>query len=134
MKTILIIALLFISALAAKADDYYDIPVGWVKVVEFDSTNNISIFLAENNKIIYYNAVVDSLMRGWFFSNDFGKKFIKFYLRPSSDLRKSFIYKGKLCFFDNTNGGFHLFRFDIDTQTTDSIKVTEPVGGGISGV
>lgn len=52
MKNILLIAILFLTSLVAKAEDYYDIPAGWEKVVEFDSKLQ-NLHLVASNKLIY---------------------------------------------------------------------------------
>ncbi|MCX6147074.1 MAG: hypothetical protein NTW25_07460 [Candidatus Kapabacteria bacterium] len=126
-KYYLIIALILLCTSLSRADDYYDIPVGWEKLIEYESAYGVSI-RAEKNQILASGS------RNMY-SNDNGKTFqpLENLLKPIYGLSdRSYFYNGKLCEFTHFDDGYYIFRYDIQAGTFDSVQVTKSLPASFS--
>lgn len=133
IKYLLIIALIVLSNSLSKADDYYEIPPGWEKVIEFDSTKGVYL-TAYKDQILVYERHINS--RGYdtsfaFYSNDFGRKFenLNNLIKPDiqyyehAKINYTMFINGKLSGISQRPTGWLLFKYDFNTGTADSFKI-----------
>lgn len=123
IKYLLLIVLILLCTKLSKADEYYDIPVGWEKLIEFDNAWSVSV-IAEKNQILVTGGY-------YMYSSDNGKTFIplnnivKYYRGFNEGM---FFYKGKLLGIDYVNDdGFYLYKYILQTGLYDSTRITFPI-------
>lgn len=147
MKNILLIAILFLTSLVAKAEDYYDIPAGWEKVVEFES-NLSNLNLVANNKLIYLGSLnlystnggltFDSLKlmknvygtKAFFINDDL---FLPGYFQNNSILYKVILFNNQVDTLKNSNSNYIYGNFDLihTCKNTSNIGLSYLDGKGI---